>query len=191
MPKINDISEKQDRELVELLMGGSQDALGELYTRFKKLLMPFCKKNIKNEADAEDIVHDIFIQLWENRHLLGDISSFSGYVQTIAKNKIFYTFRQSDIHSRFVRNMLTNGEESMNETEDEIIGNDYAEFLDEIIGHLPPMQQKVFRLSRIEGMTYKEIAELLHISAETVKKHASLALDKIKKQITQHTDIHL
>jgi len=79
----------------------------------------------------------------------------------------------------------------MNDTEDAVIDNDYAEFLNEIIERLPPMQKKVFRLSRIEGLTYKETAELLHISADTVKKHASLALEKIKKQITQHTDIHL
>ena len=191
MPNIKEISKKQDKELVELLMGGSQEALGELYARYKKMLMPFCKKNMKNEADAEDIIHDIFLQLWENRHLLGEISSFSSYVQTMAKNKVFYTFRQSDIHSRFVRNMLTNGENSMNDTEDAVIDNDYAEFLNEIIERLPPMQKKVFRLSRVERLTYKEIAELLHLSADTVKKHASLALEKIKKQIAQHTDIQL
>ena len=191
MPKINVLSEKQDRELVELLRDGSHEALGELYTRYKDLLISFCKKNMKNEADAEDIVQDIILQIWENRHLINPELSFSGYVQTITQNRVFYTFRQSDIHSRFVRNMLTNGDYSTNETEDSIINDDYTALLNEIIEQLPPMQQKVIRLSRIEGLSYKEIAELLNISAETVKKHAALALKKIKNQIAQHTDIHL
>ena len=191
MKKNKELSEKQDRELVELLIGGSHEALGELYTRYKDLLISFCTKNLKNKADAEDIAQDIFIQIWENRHFINPELSFSGYLQKITQNKVFYTFRQSDVHSRFVRNMLVNGENSTNETEDTIIDNDYAEFLDEIIERLPPMQQKVIRLSRVERLAYKEIAELLHISADTVKKHAALALKKIKTQISQHTDIHL
>ena len=191
MLNINKLLKKQDRELVELLKNGSHEALGELYTRYKDRLISFCKINMKNKVDSEDIVQDVFLQLWESRHLLNPELSFSGYVQTIAQNKVFYAFRQSDIHSRFVRNMFTNGENSINETEDTIIDNDYAEFLDKIIESLPPMQKKVFRLSRIEGLKYKEIAELIHISAETVKKHASLALKKIAKQIKQYTHIHL
>jgi len=191
MSKINEISKKQDKELVELLISGSQEALGELYARYRNPLMNFCKKYMRNEADAEDLIQDVFLQLWEKRHSLDTVSSFSGYVQTMTQNKVFYTFRQSDIHSRFVRNMLTNGKDSMNETEDAIIDKDYADFLDKIIDSLSPMQKKVFRLSRIEGLTYKEIAELLQISADTVKEYVSLALKKIKKQIMQHTDIHL
>ena len=191
MQKINDLSEKQDRELVELLKNGSQEACGELYARFRERLMFVCKKNMKNDADAEDIVHDVFLQLWENRLLLGEISSFSGYVQTIAKNYAIDKLRHFDVYSRFARKIFMNETNSTNETEDTIIDNDYAKFLDEIIGRLPPMQQKVFRLSRIEKLTYKEIAELLGISPVTVKKHASLALEKIKNQVAQHTDIHL
>ena len=191
MSKINEISKKQDKELVELLISGSQEALGELYARYRNPLMNFCKKYMRNEADAEDLIQDVFLQLWEKRHSLDTVSSFAGYVQTMTQNKVFYTFRQSDIHSRFVRNMLTNGKDSMNKTEETIIDKDYAEFLDKIIESLSPMQKKVFRLSRIEGLTYKEIAELLQISADTVKEYVSLALKKIKKQIMQHTDIHL
>ena len=190
MSKINELSGKQDRELVELMIGDSHAALGELYIRYSKQLTYFCKQYMKKEVDTEDIVHDIFLQLWEKRHFLNPELSFSGYLQTIAQNKVFYKFRQSEIHSRFVRNILTNGKDTINETEDVIIDNDYVALLDEIIENLSQKQKEVFRLSRIEGHTYKEIAKLLHISDDTVKKYASIALKKIKKQITQHTDIH-
>ena len=191
MPKINALSENQDKELIELLMGSSHDAFGELYARFRERLIYSCKRYLKNEADSEDVVQDVFLQLWENRHLLGDISSFSGYVQAITKNYAIDKLRHFDVHSRFAKNIFMNETDSTNETEDTIIDNDYAEFLNEIIERLPPMQQKVFRLSRIDGLKYKEIAELLNIPADTVKKYASLALKKIKRQVAQHTDIHL
>ena len=188
---INELSKKQDRELVELLKNGSQKAFGELYHRYKERLIYSCKRYLKNEADSEDVVHDVFLQLWGNRHLLGEISSFSRYVQKITQNYAIDKLRHFDVHSRFARNIFINEIDSTNETEDTIIDNDYVEFFDKIIESLSPMQQKVFRLSRIEKLKYREIAELLDISIDTVKEYASIALKKIKKQITQHTDIHL
>ena len=191
MPKINELSEKQDRELVELLVGGSQEAFGELYHRYKGRLIFSCKQYLKNEAESENVVHDVFLQLWKNRHLLGEISSFSRYVQKITQNYAIDKLRHFDVHSRFARNIFINETDSTNETEDTIIDNDYTELLDKIIECLSPMQQKVFRLSRVEKLKYREIAELLEISTDTVKEYASIALKKIKKQITLHTDIHL
>ena len=189
MPKISKLSEKQDRELVELLIGGSQEALGELYARYKKQLVYLCKRYLKNEADAEDIVHDIFLKLWETRHSLGTVSSFSGFINTMAQNYSVDKLRHVDVHSRFAKNMLMNGIDSTNKTEEEIIDNDYTKLLNELIESLPPMQKKVFRLSRIEGLTYKKISELLQISVENVRKHVSLASKKIKNQFEKH-DIH-
>ena len=60
----NELSEKQDKELVELLIGGSRPAFGELYARFKDRLVYTCKQYTRDEADAEDIVHDIFLKIW-------------------------------------------------------------------------------------------------------------------------------
>jgi RNA polymerase sigma-70 factor (ECF subfamily) len=190
MSKINDLSERHDIELVELLIGGSQEAFVELYARFRKRLMFFCKQYMRNDADAEDTVHDIFLQLWEKRHFLGEVSSFSGYLKSMAKNHIMKKFRHLDVHSRFAKYMLLNEIDSTNETESAIIDNDYSKLLDEFIENLPPKQKEVFRLSRINGLTYKKISELLHISIDTVQEHASLTLKKMKKHLRQHTDIY-
>jgi len=191
MQTFNELSEKQDRELVELLKNSSYEAFGELYARFRGPLMFFCKRYLKNEADTEDIVHDIFLQIWETRHVLNTELSFSGYIQTITKNRVFYKFRKTEIHSHFVLNTLANGIiDSTNETENLIMDNDYEFFLNELIERLPTRQKEVFKLSRIEGFTYKEISELLQISIPAVQKHASLALKKIKEHLQQHADIH-
>jgi len=190
MPNLSRLSEKQDKELVELLISGSQEALGELYTRYKKRLICTCKQYMRNDTDAEDIVHEIFLQIWEKRHFLNPELSFLGYVQTMIKNNILKKLRHFDVHSRFSRNILTNEIDSTNETEDTIIDNDYAKLLDGLIERLPPKQKKIFRLSRIEGRTHKEISELMQISVENVRNHVSLALKKIKDHLLQHTDIH-
>ena len=190
MQKVTDFSEKQDRELVGFLMDGSQEAFGELYARYQKQLLHYCKQYMRNEADTEDIVHDIFLQLWEKRHSLSDISSFSGYIQTMARNYILKKFRHFDVHSRFARNVLMNETDSTNETEDTIINNDYAKLLDELIEELPQKQKHVFRLSHIEGYTYKEISEMLQMPVGNVRRYASFALEKINDRLIQHKDIH-
>ena len=191
MAKIYELSEKQDSELVELLKNSSQQAFGELYFRFRERLMYLCKRCLKNEADAEDVVHDVFLRLWETRHSLNAELSFSGYVQTIAQNFAINKLKHLDVHSRFARNILMTGTDSTNETDDTIINNDYTALLLKLIESLPPRQKEIFTLSHLKGLTHKEIAELLHIPTANVKKYASLASKKIKKQLIQHADIHL
>ena len=190
MRNINNLSEKQNSELVELLTGGSQEAFGELYTRYKGSLMRYCKRLLKDEAGSEDVVHDIFLQLWERRDSLNTISSFTGYLHTLAQNRILNIFRKSDVHSRFVRHILMNEKDATNETEDLIIDNDYAELLYKALESLSPRQKEIFQLSRIQGLSYKEISELMQISVDTVQEHASLALKKLRGCLYKHTDIH-
>ena len=189
MPNINDLSKRQDKELVELLIDDSHEALGEMYSRYKDRLMYLCKQYIRNEADAEDIVHDIFLKLWETRRFLNPELSFSGYLHTITENYVKDKLRHIDVRVSFAKNILVDARDSTNETEDTIINNDYTELLDELIESLPPMQKKVFQLSRIEGLKYKEIADLLQISVHTVQEYASLASKKMEKKLRQHTDI--
>jgi len=190
MRKINELSKKRDKELVELLIDGSQEAFGELYARYRKTLMYSCKKYVKNETESEDMVHDVFLRLWETRNFLKSELSFAGYIQKLLHNNIIYKFRQSDIHSRFVQHILMNAKDLTNETEDTVIGNDDAKLLNELIEKLPPKQKEILRLNHIEGLTYKEISELLQIPVENVRKNVSLALKKIKEQIVEHTNIN-
>jgi RNA polymerase sigma-70 factor (ECF subfamily) len=98
--------------------------------------------------------------------------------------------RRIDIHSRFVRKTLEAADETVNQTECLIMDHDYARLLNEAIETLSPKQKDVFQLSRVQGLSYKEIAELMQISPNMVQEHASIALHKIKKYLTQHADIH-
>ena len=190
MLKGSELSKKNDRELVELLIDSSQPAFNELYARYKNRLMYICKRYLKSEAESEDLVHDIFLRIWETRHFLNPELTFSGYLKTITQNCATDKLRHFEVHSRFAKNVLMNMTDSVNETEDTIIDNDYAKFLNELVDCLPARQKEIFRLSRMEGLTYNEISEMLEISVPAIQKHASLALMKIKEQLIRHADIH-
>ena len=189
MANISKLSEKQDIELVELLKNGSQQAFIELYTRYQNKLLYCCKRYLNNEADAEDIVQDIFTQLWETRESLNVTSSFWGYIYTSAYHSILKVFRQFDVQSRYAQDILINAKELTNETEDLIMDNDYTALLNEITESLSPKQKDVIHLSRSQGLSYKEISEVLQISLSTVQTHAFLALKKIRELLKKHTGI--
>ena len=190
MPNVNKLTEKQDSELVELFKSGSQAAFEQLYLRYYNHLLNLCEHILKNKTDAEDVVHDVFVQLWETRDTLNAELSFAVYVKTLAQNRALYRFRQFDIHSRFAQHILMNAKDTTNETEDTILDNDYTALLDEMIAILSPKQKEAFRLSRIDKLTYNEIADVMQISVETVREHVSIALKKIKKYLKRHADIH-
>ena len=186
----NELSKKQDKELVALFKDGSKQAFDELYIRYKKKLTCFCKGALRDEIRSEDIAHDVFMQVFETYDSLNPELSFYGYLQTIAHNRIANELKRFDVHLRYTQHIIKHGNDATNQTEDSIIENDYAKLLNEIIDTLTPQQREIFRLSRIEGLTYNEIAKLLHLSLRTIQKHASLALEKIKKQLMEHADLH-
>ncbi len=188
--KYTDKKVYSDKDLVKLLITGSSNAFEELYARYRKRLMYFCKRFLKNDASVEDLIQDIFIQLWETRQTLDPDLSFSGYIHTMARNRILNIFRQFDVHNKFTQNILKSWLNVDNNTEDEIMDRNYSELLDKAIGVLSPKQREVFRLSRMEGFSYKEISEILNISVPTVQEHASLALKKIKEFLEKYADIY-
>ena len=188
--RMNELSTKKDKELVALLRKGSEKAFEELYIRYKDRLIYFCKQSMKDETTSEDIVQDIFLHILKTCGSLDPELSFWGYLKTIARNRILDEFKRFDVHSRFVQHIIINGKDSDNQTENRIIDNDYEKLLNEVIESLSPRQKEIFQLSRTHGLIYKEIAEKMQISVETVREHVALALRKIKKHVTQHTDIH-
>ena len=188
---MENFSTMQDKELVALLKEGSQKAFKELYARYKYRLISYCKRYLKNSSFAEDIVHDIFMQLWKNHDTLQIDESFSGYIYTLVKNHVLKEIRHSDVHERYAAYIRLTENDTTNQTEDTITENDYAKIFDEMLEKLSPRQKEIFLLSRIQGFTHKEIAEKLQISVHVVNEHSSLALKKIKKYLTQHTDINI
>ena len=180
----------QDKELVALFKEGSEKAFEELYVRYKKNLTQFCKRSLRDKSRAEDIVHDVFLQVFETYDGLNPDLSFFGYLIKIAQNRILDDVKKSNVHLRYMQNTIMRETEATNQTEDTIMNNDYGQFLKKIIDGLSPQQKEVFRLSRNQKLTYTEIAELMQISPHTVQFHASQALKKIKKQFTKHAGLH-
>lgn len=183
--------EYTDSELVNLLIQNDEAAFSELYIRFKDRLYYFCLNLLKSREEANDIVQEIFIRIWESRNFVNPDLSFSSFLYTMARNRILNYFRDVDIDEKVKSILAQRIPIEENRIETDLIYTEYQKILKEAIEALSPQRKKIFNMSREENMSHKEIAAQLGISVNTVQEHISESLRFIKNYFSKYTDISL
>lgn len=161
----------QDKEYVRELKNGSIFAFNQLFESYSSRLYAFGLKYLKSEADAEELVQDVFLKIWRNRAKIKVDESFHSYLFTIAFNQIRDYFRYKGLYLDLEVNMSTN--QGDNSTETSIVYRSVLEQIATLLEKLPPKKQQIFRLSRFEGKSAKEIAALVGVSPKTVDNQIS------------------
>jgi len=151
-----------------------------LYHRYKKKLYYFSLRYLKDEAEAEEIVQIVFINVWEKRNYLDPTNSVKSYIYKAAANYIYNYLKKKSIHARFVDSQINKDEVLTNLTYEQVLFNDLEKSINSIVGILPPQQQKIFQLNRNEGLTNDEIASKLDLSVRTVENQMYRALKTIR-----------
>lgn len=167
---------------VHRLIEGDKSAFEYLYRKFWNKIYDFTRLYITSTADAEEVVHDVFVKLWDIHPMINEEKNFEGFLFIMTRNIIFDRFRKSFNESFYKMTLLDAFEESYS-IEDELDAADLHEYIKSLISQLPPRCQEVFRLSREQNMTYKEIAELLSLSEKTVEHHISDALKFLRSRL--------
>ena len=171
---------RDDNELVQLLQKGNVVAFDSLFEVYSQKLFGFALKYFKNESDAEELVQEVFVKVWENRQTLKSELSFKSYLFTIALNQIRKHFNKKATSLRYLESLQNDPEFMENLTIQE---DDYELTLRQInfiIEQMPPRRREIFTKSKMEGKSSKEIATELNISAGTVDNQVSEALRFIR-----------
>jgi RNA polymerase sigma-70 factor (ECF subfamily) len=143
----------------------------------------------ESSAMAEEIVQDVFLKIWLKREELKDVQSFEAYLVTAARNKTYDYLRSQASQKDHLTKLGAQALAQQESTEDWMINKDYQRVLRQGIDMLPPQQQKVYLLSREEGLKREEIAERLGISPETVKIHLGNANKKLRAYCMARLDL--
>ncbi|GHS91225.1 DNA-directed RNA polymerase sigma-70 factor [Bacteroidia bacterium] len=178
-----------EKYLIKLLVSGDKKAFEEVYLKYKNGLYQFVKHLIGRPEDAEDLVQEVFIKIWENRRIICPEMSFTAYLFTIARNKIISHVRRLQIEQKIINQWLIEYSRIEESTQSEIVSKEYESFLRKKIDSLPPRRRLVFQLSREEKMSHGEIAKQLGISVYTVQEHISESLVYFKSSLLKHPDI--
>lgn len=150
---------------------------------FKEFYNPLCNfaaTIIRDNRMAQDVVQDVFTKVWAKREELAINSNEKSYLFQAVKNRAFEVLRKRKSESNLDLNKL---EESLNQSshiDEEANKYMLKEFLNKSIRQLPPKCQEIFILNKMNGLTYKEIAEELDISVKTVENQIGKAYRKLR-----------
>jgi len=173
----------EDQELALRLKQGDMLAFDEIYHKYNKLLFGFAIRIVKFSHDAEDIVHDVFLKLWQNRTSIDEGMSFRSYLFTIAYNTTINIIRKRSVKEEYVEALKNLQDQGTNNVATEMEFNELNEKLQSALNELPQRQKEIYMLSRDEGLTYSQIAEKLSISVNTVENHMVKALKFLRTRI--------
>ncbi len=173
---------KVNKYLLSQIQNGNKAAFEKLYDLYKVQVYNFCHSITKSKSDTEEVVQDIFLQIWKSKDQFQEIRSFNGFIYRIAKNITLNKIRKK-VGEPSAYEKVEDSVIILNQTENEILYKEMQEILETAIEALPPKRQEIFRMSREEGLTNDEIAQRLSISIHTVKSQMTKALSYLKSYI--------
>lgn len=171
--------------VVKRLSNGDLDAYRQLYDLYAKKVYHTARKMKLEHEDAQEIVQDTFLKIWELRGRLNPDLSINAYLLAIVKTFVLKKFRKEANFTAYKKYSSINFSESTSQTETDLIFADLEQFSFELIGNLPAEQQRVFKLRYFEYKDADEIASLLQISKRTVENHLYRATKTLKKQLEE------
>lgn len=169
-----------DSKSIELLIAGDESVFTMVYELYSAKVYRLAFKFLKDREQSEEIVQETFINLWLSREKLDSAGNIWLYLFVISKRLSLNALRQSAKAVHLTDEVLHDLIQAHNGTEEEVLAHDLEQYTERIIQKLPRQQQLVFKLSRVDGLSHKEIAEQLHISQNTVKNHMVEALKTLK-----------
>lgn len=170
-----------EKNLLLAIKCDNPEAFKRIYLRYRLKVYYFAYRFLRNKTEAEEVVQEVFIRIWNSRKQINETLSFNSYLFAITKNLIFNLKRDKINHQAFISFILPFCSEVENTTEDSIISNDLEAHLRNAIDKLPPKRKLIFKKSREEGLTYPQIASELKISEKTVESQIHLAIKWLKE----------
>ena len=170
-----------ENELVKALSKGEIKAFNDLFQIYGNRIFRFAVGYLKSEHDAEELVQDVFMKIWEKRSELKENLSFKSYIFTIAFNIIRKHFVKKALTAKYFEQQVI--EDADLSTIQNIDFQSTKKAIDHLVNQLPARRKEVFIKSRFEGLTTKEIADELGTSPKTVENQLGEALRFIREYL--------
>ncbi len=178
---MNHFANHNDSELAGKIKSGGKEAYQQLFERYAPRIYQFSISYLHNKMEAEELVQDVFLKIWEKRETLDQSRNIKSFIFKIAVNTIYDRIRRTNLENAFQDFMPESAESDSGSTWNTVIFDDLQANLEILIAQLPGRQQKIFRLSKQEGLTNDEIAQQLNVSKRTVENHLYRAISYLKK----------
>ena len=169
------------RDLVEECKKGQRTAQFELYKLYSKAMFNICLRMVKNEADAEDMLQNSFIDVFTKLDTFRFQSSIGAWIKRIVVNNCINFLKKRRLYFEEITDRIGDREDAPSDVEPKL----NVQAIKEAIYQLPDGYRVVFSLYQMEGYDHKEIAEILNVSEQTSKSQYSRARKKLRDLLSQ------
>jgi RNA polymerase sigma-70 factor (family 1) len=176
----------KDKHLFSLIAEGDEAAFKEIFQRYAHQLLPFLIKLTKSEAQAEEIVQEVFLRVWINRDQLPQIDVPHAWIFRVASNLAYTWLRKMAVESEAIKNFGRTDRTHENDIEATVRFREIKVLMQKAIQKLPAQRRRIYTMHRNEGLKVSEIAEELKISVSTVKNSLLTANKFIREFIENH-----
>jgi RNA polymerase sigma-70 factor (family 1) len=174
---------KTDIQLSHLLKDGDEVAFEEIYTRYAENLAGFAASKLFRLEDARDIIHDLFVKLWEDRLQLEIKVDLKSYLFVAVRYRVIDHIRKNitrEDYSIMVQSLQTS---FYPDAHQQLEARELQRTVDESLNELSPRVREIYQLSRDQHLSIPEIAARLNISEQTVKNQLTTALAVLRKSL--------
>lgn len=181
----------EDSLMALKLANGNELAFKFFYEKYYNDIYRFSLSLLKSSVQAEEILQDVFLQLWLNRKELNPEKSIKSYLFTCTRNASLNALKRLANENKLKSRIALNNEQGTNNIENNLFSQDYNKLKRLAIDSLPPKRKRIFEMSRKEGKSYEDISQELNLSLSTVKNQMSKALENIRNYLILHSDLTL
>lgn len=180
------MQERDSNKILELLKADDPTTVKQLFYQFYPFLCNTVFRIVKDKDIAEDLAQDTFFKFWEKRQSIEIKTSLKAYLRKMAVNEGLYYLRKNKKFKKEENIEWNDLTLATNAVEEKVLEQELGEKIDIAIQQLPPRCQEVFRLSRYEDLSYKEIAVKLNISIKTVENQMGKALKILRRALKEY-----
>lgn len=177
-----------DRALLGQMRAGDASAFAVLFERYYDALCAFAGGYAASEAEAEEIVEDVFVRVWELRERLEVRESLKTYLYTATRNRALNRLRDDRVRLRRIAEAAEDAAppgmgQPMPAVDEELHAAEFARAVERAVAHLPERTRQVFLMHRQHGLSYAEIGAVLEISPKTVENLIGRALRELRARL--------
>ena len=177
-----------EKRTVQHFAAGSPTAFRTIYDAYKDKIFSYCLKFTKSVPDAEEVVQQSFIRLWEYRKSIDSARPLGPYIYRIVRNCAFDYLKEVARTAQLKADVRS--ATRITYYEENIRAADYEKIAEEAIDTLPEKRQIIFRMSYNDGMSHQEIADALELSVHTVKSQLVKATKAFRVLMLQHAQVY-